>query len=335
MAITIRQIAQMAGVSRGTVDKVIHERPGVSEAVRAQVKRILREHRYAPNSIAKALSSCNKKREIGVILMMPEGNQYSMQVERGVRMAERELAQQGVACRIERMQRYAEADQAALMLTLRERGVDGIVVMGLQGEHTCRAVQEVQVPVVSVTSDIPGSLCYVGHDLAQGARMAAELLAKSVRKRGAIAMLYGPQSMEAHRIRRQAFADHLRLQYPQAFICAEACNHDLDADSYKQMRAWLREQPDIRGVYVTGSGVSGVVQALCDMRREDIAIVCFDLSETTEALLRQGRVDFVIDHDAQNEGFLAVNTLANYLLDGLQPKREIFTATRVYLRENL
>ena len=48
MKVTIRKIAALAGVSRGTVDKVIHNRPGVSDAVRAKVRAIIEEQGYRP-----------------------------------------------------------------------------------------------------------------------------------------------------------------------------------------------------------------------------------------------------------------------------------------------
>ena len=46
MKITIRKIAELAGVSRGTVDKVVHDRAGVSDEVRAQVQKVIDESGY-------------------------------------------------------------------------------------------------------------------------------------------------------------------------------------------------------------------------------------------------------------------------------------------------
>ena len=43
MAVTLKQIAEMAGVHKSTVDKVIHNRPGVSDEVRLKIRRLLEE----------------------------------------------------------------------------------------------------------------------------------------------------------------------------------------------------------------------------------------------------------------------------------------------------
>lgn len=61
--IRIKDIAQMAGVSVGTVDRVLHSRSGVSESSRIKVEEILKKLNYQPNMYASALAS-NKKIQI-------------------------------------------------------------------------------------------------------------------------------------------------------------------------------------------------------------------------------------------------------------------------------
>ena len=56
MSITLKEIADMAGVHKSTVDKVIHNRPGVSDTKRQQIRQLLNEHGYASNPLAKALN---------------------------------------------------------------------------------------------------------------------------------------------------------------------------------------------------------------------------------------------------------------------------------------
>ena len=49
MKVTIKEIAERAGVHRATVDKVLHNRVGVSDEVRMKVQRIIKEMGYTPN----------------------------------------------------------------------------------------------------------------------------------------------------------------------------------------------------------------------------------------------------------------------------------------------
>lgn len=66
--IRIKDIAQMAGVSVGTVDRVLHSRSGVSESSRIKVEEILKKLNYQPNMYASALAS-NKKYRFAYLLL--------------------------------------------------------------------------------------------------------------------------------------------------------------------------------------------------------------------------------------------------------------------------
>ena len=61
MGITLQQIADLAGTTKSTVDKVIHNRPGVSEKKRQEIKKLLEEYGYEANPLAKALNYQKRK----------------------------------------------------------------------------------------------------------------------------------------------------------------------------------------------------------------------------------------------------------------------------------
>ena len=68
MAVTMQQIADLAGVSRGTVDRALNDRGRIRPEVAEKIKMIAKELGYQPNIAAKALSSGNQILRIGVIL---------------------------------------------------------------------------------------------------------------------------------------------------------------------------------------------------------------------------------------------------------------------------
>lgn len=76
MRVTIKQIAEMAGVHRSTVDKVLHKRPGVSDSVRTRVQKIIDECGYEANPIGKALQMQDKELKIRVILLEVDAMEY-------------------------------------------------------------------------------------------------------------------------------------------------------------------------------------------------------------------------------------------------------------------
>lgn len=55
------QIASLAGVSRSTVSKVLHNYPDIPEATRQRVLKVVQEHNYRPNTMAQALKGISPK----------------------------------------------------------------------------------------------------------------------------------------------------------------------------------------------------------------------------------------------------------------------------------
>ena len=72
MGVTIRQIAEAAGVSRGTVDRALNNRGRIRPEVAERVRQIAEEMGYKPNQLGRALSMSRNNIKIGVILQGAE-----------------------------------------------------------------------------------------------------------------------------------------------------------------------------------------------------------------------------------------------------------------------
>ena len=83
MAVTLQQIAEAAGVSRGTVDRALNNRGRIRPEVEERIKRIAREMGYQPSRAGRALAMAKRKIRIGVILQYME-TPFMQQVLKGV-----------------------------------------------------------------------------------------------------------------------------------------------------------------------------------------------------------------------------------------------------------
>ena len=72
MAVTLKQIAEIAGVSRGTVDRALHNRGRVSPEVAERVRQIAQELGYQPNEVGQALARSRRQIKLGVVLQSAE-----------------------------------------------------------------------------------------------------------------------------------------------------------------------------------------------------------------------------------------------------------------------
>src|SRR6478736_5298335 len=94
--IGVKEIARRANVSIGTVDRVLHNRTGVSEKTREKINKIIAEFNYQPNILARRLAS-RKQFQFAVIIpdISPETNYWDAPRE-GVLHAATELKPFGV-----------------------------------------------------------------------------------------------------------------------------------------------------------------------------------------------------------------------------------------------
>ncbi|MBQ3663397.1 MAG: LacI family DNA-binding transcriptional regulator, partial [Clostridia bacterium] len=92
MALTIRDIAELAGVSRGTVDRVLHNRGRVDPAVASRIRKIMEECGYRPSLAAKQLALRHQKNKIGFISKADYNGFWSI-VNRNAEQAEKMLAE--------------------------------------------------------------------------------------------------------------------------------------------------------------------------------------------------------------------------------------------------
>src|SRR5690349_11560589 len=93
--IRIKDIAEKAGVSPGTVDRVLHNRGRVSEEARIKVLSIVKELNYEPNLSARALGS-NRTYRLAALIPDPGVDFYWDAPRRGIEKAEKELKQYGI-----------------------------------------------------------------------------------------------------------------------------------------------------------------------------------------------------------------------------------------------
>ena len=168
MAVTAQQIAELAGVSRGTVDRALHNRGRVNPEVAAKIHKIAAELGYKPNLIGQALVKSRREFKLGAILQSTETP--TMQIVRaGVQRAAEELAASGVEL-IMRENRGLDTEMVLEHIEeLVSQGVQGLAIAPNNSPEIRQCIDELYeqgIPVITLNSDAPGSrrLAFIGMD---------------------------------------------------------------------------------------------------------------------------------------------------------------------------
>ena len=127
MAVTSKQIAELAGVSRGTVDRALHNRGRVNPEVAARIRRLADELGYQPNAIGRALVKTAQNLKIGVILQSVETPTIQI-VLKGAEQAAAELRETGIEVCIRKIRRLDTAAVLACIEQFLQEGVRGFAL---------------------------------------------------------------------------------------------------------------------------------------------------------------------------------------------------------------
>lgn len=343
--ITLKEIAQMAGVSRGTVDRVLNHRGGVSDETARKVQAIVDSVGYVPNSIGRTLAISRKNIRLGYLIFQgTTANPFFTEVLQGVEEKETELKNFGVTVlkASSSIEDETGAGQIELIDRLVEDGIQGLAITPFNHPAVAEKLRELSrkgIPVVTVNSDLEdsGRLCYVGSDYRKAGKTAGGLMGLFHPHGGAVGIISGSPLVVCHTEREQGFRDVLKDRYPQVKIVASAVNQDDDFISYDVAGQMLREHPELTGLYIVAGGVYGACRAVEAAGRQDtVAVISYDMAQTTLQMLEKGILNATIGQEAVRQGSEPLQILYDYLTGGSEPEREmIYTRLDICIRENM
>jgi len=340
-SVTIKEIAQVAQVHRSTVDKVIHERPGVSDKVRARVKKLLAENAYEPNLLGKALKRQTQKLLVGVVLQRV--NSLEM-LKAGVARAAQSYQGFNVSLRIVSAAYPDAGAQARLIDQLLEDGADGLIVQPISSPEVREAVDRAAaagVPVLTCNEDLPESrrLCYVGQDGFRAGRVAARLMGEFLGGAGKVVIVAARtnEGSGSTANRTLGFLSLIREEFPGLEVVSHLAGMEDQSVTYHETLQLLKSRPDLDGLYVTTGQVGAVGQAVRELGRAgDLRVIGFERYPEILGLLNEKVITCTIDSDLEEQGYRPCRLLIDHLLyDRRIEQREHFTAISILFKENL
>lgn len=321
--IRIKDIAKKAGVSTGTVDRVLHKRGNVSKRAEEAVLQVMRDLNYEPNIIASTLAL---NRIFRIATLLPDYRQdiYWEQPRQGVEKAFNVVQHYNLEWEPEyfdlddtndfrqKARKIMENPPSALMLA------PVFLPEALELIEMCR---EKMVPVVKINTDIEEnhSLCYVGQDSYQSGVLAGKLFNFFLHD--------DEMTMVLNLDRVTASAQHLidKEQGIRDFFSdkfgsrTKVVKYEFaDFDEPARLRAFLEDKlrafPKLKGIFVTNSRSYKILDSFGKDFPKDLRIVGFDLLEPNLKYLRENRITFLINQNPVQQGYQGIINLANYLV---------------------
>lgn len=338
MAVTIQKIAELSGVSRGTVDRVLHGRPNVNPMIREKVVRAAEKLGYQPPAPSKS-ADC---RQAAILIPQWTDGHFNRQIVSGIRKALRYISDPAFILTEQPLRTMTMQELLRAMDEQIRSGVDGLIIRAENTPELRAAIEQaVQqgVTVITYDADVPhsGRLCHAGQNLVRAGAIAAGVMARLIRPPEHVLIVTGNLRMEAHKGRVDGFCRRLlELGFSEdAYRVIET--NEMPELTGELVAQALQADSRLHAVYMACQPLSGCIAGIRKARRTTRPhIVCNDLTPTAKRYLREGTVDFVIGQSFSQESFHAVLAMYQMLLRGVQPKRELYyTDLRLITQEML
>ena len=322
--IRIKDIAQKANVSIGTVDRVLHNRGRVSEEVRVKILQIIEELDYQPNMIARTLGT---NRTYRIAALIPDGtiDPYWQESQNGIEKAGKELQIYGVQITQYRFNQHdvqAFIDQAT---ALAQANPDGILVAPVFYRESLPFFEQwhaLSIPFVLFNTQIEesNSLSYIGQDAFQSGSLAGKLLHYGQPEGCTFLVAHIAEDIanSAHLLGKEKGFRAYFSQQPALASSYKVISADLkepgDISFFHQLDRLLDHYPDMKGIFVTTSKAYEIATYLQHTPERNIRLVGYDLLEKNLAFMEEGLIDFIINQNPQGQGYWGIQFLADHLV---------------------
>ncbi len=342
ITVSIKDIARRAGVSIGTVDRVVHNRGRVSPQTEAKVRRIIAETGYRPNIFASRLSRAKLFR-FGVLMPRPEQDSGFWQLPlRGIARAAEELRSHRIEIVRYFFDKYAPTPRAVRELQRRILAdqPDGLLVAPVAPRWVSDSLAQLPegCPYVFFDTSLPDAapISTIAQDSFQSGVLAAKLAELLAGGAGEIAILQIEPSdfhlLERARGFRSYFAGRPSIRCLECPIDGARIDESLDRACSRMVSSHSR----LKVVFVTNATTYKAAEFLQRHHpHRGVHVIGYDLIPENVRGIKEGWIDFLINQRPETQGYTGIYTLYRRLVLGEEVKPCVMMPIDIIARENV
>jgi LacI family transcriptional regulator len=336
---TIAEIAQLAGVSIGTVDRVLHDRGRISPSTRDKVLKIIQDNDYRPNPMARQLK-LNRPHVLGVLLpvLQSEGGYWRL-LYKGVEKAAGELSAFSLQVVLREFDRATAGSFTKEALVLMERGIDGLLVAPVIPDEAIGLLRlRTDIPYAFVDSPLPDlhPIAILAQDPAKSGRIAARLMHLLAPPPATYISIqtYGDAYHSNERVR--AFHEYFK-EYSEVTLGKEECRAIEDPMAVEALLERISlNYGAISGFFVANDAVCHLAKVLERLHGDDRpALIGFDLIGENREMLKSGRIDCLLSQHPEIQGYEATYRLFRHVVLHEASTKSPEIPIDIFFKENL
>lgn len=342
--IRIKDIAEKAGVSVGTVDRVLHKRPNVSKSALAKVEKVLQEINYRPNMYASALAY-NKSYTFYMILPQHDSEAYWEEIEEGAKKAEDYRRDFHIHLKILFYERFNEKSYIDTYMGCLNANPDGVVIVPYELEITRKftdKLHERNIPFVMLDSYMPDlrPLTFYGQDSFCSGYFAAKVLMMIAYKEKEVMLMKqmknGKVVSKQQANREVGFRHYMKDHFPEIKILEVNLPLDKTREEYDLiLEDFFTKHPLVHQCITLNSRAHLVGDFLLRSNRRDVQIMGYDMVGKNVECLKQGSISFLIAQHAYMQGYYCVDALFRAIVLKTEIKPVNYMPIELLMKENV
>lgn len=339
--IGIKDVAKAANVALATVDRVIHNRKGVSEKTKSKVLKVIDKLGYKPNIMASNLSK-SKKIVLGILLPnISEGTGYWEFPLKGIIKAQKELAQYNIKIKTYTFKQNNNKEIRKKILELINSDIQGLILTSKftdEIEILLEDCNEKKLPYVFIDSNSQktGALCSIQQALFESGELAAQLFNYCFNS-GEILILHLKDTMDTEDVITQkanGMNSYLKEKdntiVTKSLVITDYNENDIESILLQT----LEKNPMIKGVFIPNSKVAFIAKYFQKRVGDKIYLIGYDFFNEDIEYLEKGIIDFLICQRPEEQGYQAVFKLFEHLVLKKEVDEEIIMPLDIITKKN-
>lgn len=337
----------MAGVSAGTVDRVLHNRGRVSEESLKKVKKALKKIDYQPNLIARSLASKKVCRIMALIPSFVTGEYWS-EVSKGIDKAEQEFSDFHLEIQYQYFNQYDKVSFDSLIKEIVSGNFQGVIIATLFKDSTFELTKQLdkkEISYVLIDAYIENTNCiaYYGTDSYRSGYIGGRLLFEKIRLSDNILLfnIISKDSIGSTQIstREQGFRDYLSEVGYKGNILPVSISTETPGHNEKildiHMKNGIHNEPGARAGIIFNSRVHIPAEYFTKHKEKDFFLLGYDAIEANITFLKSGIVSHLIAQRPEVQGYNSVKALFHHLISHQSATKMNYMPIDILIKENI
>jgi LacI family transcriptional regulator len=341
--IRIKDIARLANVSTGTVDRVIHGRDGVSEATRRRVEMIIEKYDYQPDILAGALASNKTYR---LMVCMPDvvnAHAFWKLPELGVKKALEELRHFDLQVEFLRFDQHSKSDFLDKVQAVDVHQYNGLLFAPVFSDVSSEFLfrwKEAGIPCIQFNSRVEDIAAdgFIGQDAFQSGFLGGRLISYGLPSGRDLLVvnLSLRKDNYQHIIRREhGFRAYFEEHSDRVSNLVSVNLNGGDYTTVAEEIARRMDAHNVAGIFVTNSRVHLVARYLAERGAMNIRLIGYDLLTESVEYLKREYIDYLISQSPEEQAYLGIRQLFSLVVLKRKQPQQVLLPIDILTKENV